>query len=186
MIDPISVEEIGVAPCPLPQPVEIAFGEHVPPVGRKSPVLAGGAERVRRHTHRQRRIELVLSRPDVRAVAADHERQVTEQRHTARSAACRGPLLSGKPLHVLAVAHFFVELDSRVGERLRQSVTNRLRPLRPGALAMDAHAARETARSRRATRPARPRRPGTGPRVECRASTPSPENARTRDAAPST
>ena len=49
MIDPVAVEEVGVAVGPIAQPVEIAFGEHLPPVDGKSPVLTGVAEGVRRN-----------------------------------------------------------------------------------------------------------------------------------------
>ena len=59
-------------------------GDDVPPVDRQAPVLPGLAERVGRHADRRVQPELVLPRPDVGAVAADHERQVAEQRHAGR------------------------------------------------------------------------------------------------------
>ncbi len=115
VIDSIAVEEISVAPCPLHEPIEIALGKHVPSVGGKSPVLTRCAERIRRHTNRERRIEFVLSCPDIRAITADGKREIAIQGHTARAPACRGPLFSCDPLYVLAVAHLLVELDYRVG-----------------------------------------------------------------------
>ena len=83
MIDAIAVEQIGVAARAVAQPVEVALGQHVPAVDRQAPVLPGLAERIGRHADRRVEAELVLPRPDVGAVAADHERQVAEERDVA-------------------------------------------------------------------------------------------------------
>src|SRR5438128_4909614 len=48
MIDAVAVVDVGVAVSAIAQPIEVALGQHVPPVDRKAPVLTRLAERIRR------------------------------------------------------------------------------------------------------------------------------------------
>ena len=84
MIDAVAVEQIGAAPRALAEPAEILRRHDVPVVERHAPVLPGRAERVGRRADRHVEIELMLARPDVGAVAVDHERQIAEQRDAVR------------------------------------------------------------------------------------------------------
>ena len=100
MIDAIAVVELGARAGRAPQPVVAAGGDHVPAVGREAPVLAGLRKRVRRRADRRVEPELLLPRPDVGAVAADHEGKVAEDADRAARRRARAPLLVGEPLQV--------------------------------------------------------------------------------------
>ena len=94
MIDPIAVVEIRAAARALAQPPEVLRGDDVPPVDGHAPVLSRRAEGIRRHAERRVEPELILTRPHVRAVAVDHERQVAEQLDAVRIGPRRLPLRS--------------------------------------------------------------------------------------------
>src|SRR5688572_18846351 len=70
MIDAKSIVELAAAPRPLPQPGVVPFGKTIPAIDRQPPVLTGLREGVRRRTDRRVETELMLSRPDIGAVAA--------------------------------------------------------------------------------------------------------------------
>src|SRR5436190_6722446 len=98
VIDPVSVVEIRAAARALSKPAVILAGNHIPAVYGHAPVLARGAECVRRHAQRCVEAELVLTRPHVGAVAIHHEWQVAEELDTARARTRTLPLESGLPL----------------------------------------------------------------------------------------
>src|SRR5205085_2374002 len=79
-----SVVEVRAAARALAQPTEVLRRDHVPSIQRHPPVLSRRAERVGRRADGDVEVELVLPRPDVGAVAVDHERQIAEQRDGAR------------------------------------------------------------------------------------------------------
>ena len=116
------------------QPVEIALRQHVPPVDRQSPILARLAERVRRNADRCVHAEFILTGPDVRAVAAHHERQVAEQRDAGGLLPRAAPLIARQPLQVLPIENFLGQLRARTLERVRPAAAQRLGPVPPRAL----------------------------------------------------
>src|SRR5205085_46517 len=78
MVDAEGVVDLRVAAGPRRQPLEAAGRDLAPAVGRQTPVLTGFGEGVRRRADRRVHPEIVLARPDVGAVAANHEREVAE------------------------------------------------------------------------------------------------------------
>ena len=151
VIDAVAVVELGAAPRARREPAESAGGDRLPAVGGKAPVLAGLGERVGRRADRRVEAEVVLPRPDVGAVAADHEREVAEHADVAGIAR----LASTGPPRATAGT-------SRTGSpppapaRARASaggiaVAERRRATRASSGPPPARAARGTGRSRRAT-----------------------------------
>ena len=99
VIDAVAVEEIGAAPRALAQPAEVLARRCTSQsVDRHAPVLPGRAERVGRRADRRVEPELVLPRPDVGAVAVDHERQIAEQRDAVR-------VLRARRCHCVPASH---------------------------------------------------------------------------------
>ena len=117
MIDAEAVVELGAATCPLAQPFIPGPLVHLPPVDRQSPVLPGLRERIGRHADRRVDPELVLARPDVGAVAADHEREVAEDADRGTVAPGAEPLIVGEPLQVLVIADACGQALARGGQR---------------------------------------------------------------------
>src|SRR5438067_1299132 len=92
MIDAVAVVQLRAAARACHQPGISFRGDLRPSVCRKAPVLPGFGEGVRRGADGRVEAEVALPGPDVRAVAAYHERKVAEQAD-ARSLARIGPLL---------------------------------------------------------------------------------------------
>src|SRR5689334_11824735 len=103
VVDAYTAEERRHPAGALPNPVEPARCEEVPPVRRESPVLSGLTEGVRRDADGNVEQEFVGSRPDIRAVQIDDERHVAEDADAGRfGCGSRGlPLLFGQPLEIL-------------------------------------------------------------------------------------
>ena len=136
VIDAIAVEQLSVAARTLPQPAEITFGQHIPAIHGKAPILSGLAGLVGRRADRGVEPEFVLPRPHVGAVGAHHERQVSEQGDVARRRARRVPLLVGDPLQVPAVQDVVREIEARLRERGRLPFPQRRGPLEPRPLTL--------------------------------------------------
>src|SRR5262245_1642331 len=103
MIDSIAVVQRGASPRAIAQPPEVVAGDRVPAVRGHAPVLTGSTERVRRDAGRRVEVKVRLARPDVGAVAVDHEWQIPEKldAETPCSGARSSPLFVGDPLEVL-------------------------------------------------------------------------------------
>ena len=155
MIDTVSVEEIRAAPRALVQPAKMLGGDDVPPVERHAPVLARGAEGVGRRANRRVEAELVLPRPDVGAVAVDHEGQIAEERDAVRLTARRVPLCGRLPLQVLIEQHVGHQLPPGAVDVGGLAALERSGPLGPRAFVRGSRESRETARNPRPTRPVR-------------------------------
>ena len=88
-----------------PQPLVTGRGADVPAICGQSPVLTLGP-RTHPAGHRPRlQTEFVLARPDVGAVAADHERKVAVDLQSAAVTSGPMPLLVGNPLQIAVVAN---------------------------------------------------------------------------------
>jgi hypothetical protein len=133
MIDAESVVELAAAPRPLPQPVVVPFRNPIPAIDRHPPVLTGFREGIRRRSDRRVETELVLSRPDVGAVAAHHEREIAEQSDVGAVRAGALPLLVGEPLQVLVVEDRVGQAAARVLERGRVAIAQLGLPVAPVA-----------------------------------------------------
>ena len=134
MIDAVPVVEVGAAPRALAQPSEILRGDDVPAIDRHAPVLSRRAERIGRHTERGIQPKLILPRPDVRAVAVDHERQIAKKLHPVRVRTDVLPLGVGDPLQVLLEQHLARQLTARMIDVGRFPALKRVGPLGPRAL----------------------------------------------------
>src|SRR5207245_9863143 len=100
------------------------------------PVLALGAERVGRRAERDVEQELLLPRPDVGAVAVDHEWEIAQQLHAVRVLPRRGPLRRGNPLEILIEEDLARELAPRLGDRSRIAPLQRIGPFGPRVFAL--------------------------------------------------
>src|SRR6185436_9432917 len=136
VIDAVAVEEIGAAARALAKPPEILLRHHIPLIERHPPVLPGGAEGVRRRADRDIEPELMLPRPDVGAVAVDHERQVAEQLDAVGALARALPLRAGNPLQVLVEDDLVGQLAARAVDRRRLATLQLSRPFGPRTLAL--------------------------------------------------
>src|SRR6185503_1918481 len=134
VIDAVAVEEIGAAARALAKPPEILLRHHIPLIERHPPVLPGGAEGVRRRADRDIEPELMLARPDVGAVAVDHERQIAEQLDAVRALARALPLRAGDPLQVLVEDDLARQLAARAMVCRRLGARELGRPLGPPPL----------------------------------------------------
>src|SRR5207253_31803 len=132
VIDAVSVVEVRAAARALAQPTEVLRRDHVPSIQRHPPVLSRRAERVGRRADGDVEVELVLPRPDVGAVAVDHERQIAEQGDAARPFTRLSPLRCGEPLQVLVKEHLAGELAADAIDGGRITALQIARPFGPG------------------------------------------------------
>jgi hypothetical protein len=131
VIDAETVEELGVPPPAVAQPLEIISRDDVPAIDGQAPVLARGAERIGRRADGGVEAELVLAGPDIGAVAVDHERQVAQQGHAVSLRPGLLPLIVRQPLQVLMKDHFPRELAAGVRECSGVAAAKRLGPFGP-------------------------------------------------------
>src|SRR5262249_22956742 len=109
MIDAVAVVERRVAARSLREPAEAARRDLAPAIRGNSPVLAGRRKGIRRRADGRVEPEVLLPRPDVGAVAADHERKVAE--HTDVHVVARAlPLLCCEPLKIRVVENLGFEV----------------------------------------------------------------------------
>ena len=94
MVDPDEVEQVEGAPQPLDPPPVAVVGQHVPPVQRVAPQLAGRGIRVRWHAGDRVVTEELRPGPLVRAARGDVDGHVTHEPHATgpRVLAQRRPL----------------------------------------------------------------------------------------------
>jgi len=120
VIDAKCIEEVCAPAGTLLQPLEALASNDVPSIERHTPVLSVAAEGVGRRAYRNVQLELVRSRPDIGAVAIDHERQVADRLHGRCLGSSRPPLSVGDPLKVVKEQDFALELAANVtdGRRL--------------------------------------------------------------------
>ena len=134
MIDANRVEERGGAPAPSPEPSEVSARHRLPARHRQAPPLSLGVERVRRSAELRVELKLFLTGPHIRALAANHERQITGEGHASSACGAPGrcPLLAGEPLHVRMEAEVAVERLAGMRQHLWRPRAERGLPLRPG------------------------------------------------------
>src|SRR5512138_948471 len=136
IVDAVAVVEIAMAPRAFPQPSEAVLRDGVPSIHRHAPFLAGGAEGIRRRTQLHVEMELMLTGPDVSAVAVHHERQIAVERDAVRASPRVAPLRMRDPLGVLMKQNLTRQLSTRAGDSGLVMDAQSLRPLGPRPLAL--------------------------------------------------
>ena len=122
VVEPEAVVETGGVPRAGANPFEAALVHGRPVVRGKLPVLTLRRERVGGSPQRHVAQEQPRTRPDIGALLADHEGQVSHEfhAHLAHPGARARPLLVGDPLEVLVVEYDPIQIVQR-RRRLRDA-----------------------------------------------------------------
>ena len=144
MVETDHVEQFAGPAHPIDPPIEAAFPEHLPPIQRIAPALAGRAEIIRRHPRHADRLALLIQlkqlrvRPHVRRIIGNKDGDVAHQLDAALGAVSAQvqPLIIKRELDRFFHLQRFGILLAELRKRRGIAVGQRTRPIGPYSICM--------------------------------------------------